>query len=307
MGLLDEAKADLKKAAALDPKNKPVRVAWAELKTLVAEQTKGQKTTFKGAFDKVSLFGDKPSNVLHPSETENPYVFFRIRALPKGGEGDAAAAEGFDGTLVLRVYEDSHPRTAKNFLALARGDKGRGRVFGKPLAYAGTPIHRVAKDFMIQGGDVVAGDGTSGESIYGKTFKDEHTHLKFDAPGCLSMANSGPDTNQSQWFITCDEAPHLDGKHVVFGKLVAGMAFLKQLANLDADADGAPKFFSVKIAQCDVLDKHVAVQMIAEDKREAKAAALEAAAAKAEPAAATPEADADAAASDAKMITENEL
>ena len=307
MGLLDEARADLKKAAALDPKNKPVRVAWAELKTLVAEQTKGQKTTFKGAFDKVSLFGDKPSNVLHPSETENPYVFFRIRALPKGGEGDAAAAEGFDGTLVLRVYEDSHPKTAKNFLALARGDKGRGRVFGKPLAYAGTPIHRVAKDFMIQGGDVVAGDGTSGESIYGKTFKDEHTHLKFDAPGCLSMANSGPDTNQSQWFITCDEAPHLDGKHVVFGKLVAGMAFLKQLANLDADADGAPKFFSVKIAQCDVLDKHVAVQMIAEDKREAKAAALEAAAAKAEPAAATPEADADAAASDAKMITENEL
>ena len=94
----------------------------------------------------------------------------------------------------------------------------------------------------------------------------------------------------------------------VFGKLVAGMAFLKQLANLDADADGAPKFFSVKIAQCDVLDKHVAVQMIAEDKREAKAAALEAAAAKAEPAAATPpEADADAAANDAKMITENEL
>ena len=308
MGLLDEAKADLKKAAALDPKNKPVRVAWAELKTLVAEQTKGQKTTFKGAFDKVSLFGDKPSNVLHPSETENPYVFFRIRALPKGGEGGAAAAEGFDGTLVLRVYEDSHPRTAKNFLALTRGDKGRGRVFGKPLAYAGTPIHRVAKDFMIQGGDVVAGDGTSGESIYGKTFKDEHTHLKFDAPGCLSMANSGPDTNQSQWFVTCDEAPHLDGKHVVFGKLVAGMAFLKQLANLDADADGAPKFFSVKIAQCDVLDKHVAVQMIAEDKREAKAAALEAAAAKAEPAAATPpDSDADAAASDAKMITENEL
>lgn len=307
MGLLDEAKADLKKAAALDPKNKPVRVAWAELKTLVAEQTKGQKTTFKGAFDKVSLFGDKPSNVLHPSETENPYVFFRIRALPKGGEGGAAAAEGFDGTLVLRVYEDSHPKTAKNFLALTRGDKGRGRVFGKPLAYAGTPIHRVAKDFMIQGGDVVAGDGTSGESIYGKTFKDEHTHLKFDAPGCLSMANSGPDTNQSQWFVTCDEAPHLDGKHVVFGKLVAGMAFLKQLANLDADADGAPKFFSVKIAQCDVLDKHVAVQMIAEDKREAKAAALDAAAAKAEPAAATPEADADAAASDAKMITENEL
>ncbi|EGB09989.1 hypothetical protein AURANDRAFT_15979, partial [Aureococcus anophagefferens] len=145
------------------------------------------------------------------------------------------------GTLVLRVYEDSHPKTAKNFLALTRGDKGRGRVFGKPLAYAGTPIHRVAKDFMIQGGDVVAGDGTSGESIYGKTFKDEHTHLKFDAPGCLSMANSGPDTNQSQWFVTCDEAPHLDGKHVVFGKLVAGMAFLKQLANLDADADGAPK------------------------------------------------------------------
>ena len=179
MGLLDEAKADLKKAAALDPKNKPVRVAWAELKTLVAEQTKGQKTTFKGAFDKVSLFGDKPSNVLHPSETENPYVFFRIRALPKGGEGDAAAAEGFDGTLVLRVYEDSHPKTAKNFLALARGDKGRGRVFGKPLAYAGTPIHRVAKDFMIQGGDVVAGDGTSGESIYGKTFKDEHTPVSY--------------------------------------------------------------------------------------------------------------------------------
>ena len=228
-GLLDEARADLKKAAALDPKNKPVRVAWAELKTLVAEQTKGQKTTFKGAFDKVSLFGDKPSNVLHPSETENPYVFFRIRALPKGGEGDAAAAEGFDGTLVLRVYEDSHPKTAKNFLALARGDKGRGRVFGKPLAYAGTPIHRVAKDFMIQGGDVVAGDGASGESIYGKTFKDEHTHLKFDAPGCLSMANSGPNTNGSQFFLCTVKTPWLDGKHVVFGRVVEGLDVLRRV------------------------------------------------------------------------------
>ena len=89
----------------------------------------------------------------------------------------------------------------------------RGRALGSKLAYAGTPIHRVAKDFMIQGGDVHRKDGTSGESIYGKTFADEHLKLPFDAPGRLAMANRGPDANHSQFFVTCDSAPHCDGKH----------------------------------------------------------------------------------------------
>ena len=307
MGLLEEARDDLKRAATLDPKNAAVRRAWADLKQKFADQTAGQKTTFKGAFTKVSLFGDKPSNVNAPSETANPYCFLRLRALPRGAEGDAASPDSFDGTLVLRVFADSHPKTAKNFLSLVRGDRGKGKVFGKPLKYAGTPIHRCCRDFMIQGGDVVHGDGTGGESIYGKTFKDEHTKLKFDGPGCLAMANSGPDTNQSQFFITLDEAPHLDGKHVVFGKVVAGLAVLRKVANLDVDDDQCPKFFNVKIDQCDELEPNIALQMIEAD----KAADLEAKLADAEIKAAAAKQDADAKAkaeaNEAKTITEDEL
>jgi len=272
MGALEEAREDLLAAATLDPKNKAVRAAYGDLKRLFVEQKKGAKKTFSGAFDKVSLFADKPSNLAEPSETANPYAFLRLRAAPLDGEG--SDLDAIDGTVAVRVFEDSTPKTAKNFLALCRGDKGRGRVYGKPLKYEGTPIHRVAKSFMIQGGDVVKKDGTSGESIYGKTFADEHFKLKFDVGGRLAMASDGGDSNASQFFITTDTAPHLDGKHVVFGQLVAGSALVKQIADLEADADGKPKLYSVTIAECGALNPLTAAAMMKEEEAELAAKAI---------------------------------
>ena len=112
------------------------------------------------------------------------------------------------GVFEAEIYADKMPITAGNFLSLV------GEGF-----YDGLHIHRVIKDFMIQGGDFTNGDGTGGESIYGEKFADENFKLKHTERGLLSMANSGPNTNGSQFFITTTETPHLDGKHVVFGKV----------------------------------------------------------------------------------------
>ncbi|XP_043917984.1 peptidyl-prolyl cis-trans isomerase D isoform X2 [Protopterus annectens] len=144
------------------------------------------------------------------------------------------------GRVVLELFADIVPKTAENFRALCTGEKGNGPSTGKPLHFKGCPFHRIIKKFMIQGGDFSNHNGTGGESIYGAKFEDENFHYKHDCAGLLSMANAGPNTNGSQFFITTVPTPHLDGKHVVFGQVLKGMGIVKMLENADVKEESKP-------------------------------------------------------------------
>ncbi len=164
---------------------------------------------------------------------------------------DVSINNSMKGRIVFTLFAKDCPRTALNFYHLCKGD--RSDESGKKLHYKGSKFHRVIPGFMSQGGDILNGNGTGSVSIYGKTFGDENFVFSHDQAGLISMANRGPNTNGSQFFITFADCGWLDGKHVVFGKISEGIEVLNEI-EFTGSSSGKTKS-DVVIEDCGVLEE----------------------------------------------------
>jgi len=178
----------------------------------------------------------------HPNSTpSNPRVYFDI---------------SFDnkkvGRIVMELFKNVTPKTAENFRQLCTGEAGISKRSGKLISFKDTIFHRVIKGFMMQGGDFTRFNGTGGESIYGEKFQDENFQIKHTVKGLLSMANSGKNTNGSQFFITFDATKWLDNKHVVFGRVESGYDICEKIEKISTNSKDAPAY-KVSISDCGEL------------------------------------------------------
>merc|ERR1712159_299401 len=147
--------------------------------------------------------------------------------------------------ITMGLFGNDVPKTVANFVGLCKGDTGKKASTGQDLSFKGSKFHRIIPNFMIQGGDFTRGDGTGGESIYGAKFADENFKLKHTGPGVLSMANAGPNTNGSQFFITTVKTAWLDGRHVVFGKVIEGMDVVQAMEAVGSSSGKTSKEVTV--------------------------------------------------------------
>jgi cyclophilin family peptidyl-prolyl cis-trans isomerase/FKBP-type peptidyl-prolyl cis-trans isomerase len=209
---LEEARKDLAEAIRINPKSKQLRDEYATL----VEEVKLKRRADKVAYG--TIFKEQAAIY----EAQRPRVFFEI-----------AHGKKMLGRIEMELFSHKVPRTAENFRALCTGEK--------TLTYAKTLIHRVVEGYLIQGGDVTMSKGTGGKSIYGATFEDEAFGAgPCDRAGMVYMANSGPHTNQSQFFITLAPSPQFREQYVVVGKVVAGSAVLRKMERVEVDSNDAP-------------------------------------------------------------------
>lgn len=209
------------------------------VQNLIENQKKIQnvnKKKFSKNIFKQKLYDDKPNNfkpnfIPEKINEKNPKCFFEIQI---GNENNKKRIE-------FELFKDHVPKTSENFRCLCTGEKN--------LHYKNSIFHRIIKDFAISGGDFENNDGTGGKSIYGKTFEDENFYYAHNKEGILTMANSGKNTNGSQFFITLKETPWLDGKNVVFGRVIKGMDVVNEIAEVETDGQNKPEE-EVKIVNC---------------------------------------------------------
>ena len=244
-GILDDATRDVARGLEIEPGNKELKALQQKINARAKAEKQEEKKMFSNMFGKGSIYAEKKvviGEVAIPANPTpgNPRVFFDVSI------GDAEPRR-----ITMELFANVVPRTAENFRALCTGEKGNGKT--GVLSYKGSIFHRVIKGFMMQGGDFTNFNGTGGESIYGLKFEDENFAIKHKQPGLLSMANSGPGTNGSQFFITFVETPHLDGNHVVFGRVLEGMDLVFEIEKVSTGTNDKPSS-EIKIIECGQIE-----------------------------------------------------
>ncbi|XP_015787927.1 peptidyl-prolyl cis-trans isomerase [Tetranychus urticae] len=184
---------------------------------------------------------NKPVKSLQVQVTKKAIFNVTIDGVPKG-------------LITIGLFGNAAPKTVKNFAALASKEGYNG------LSYKGSTFHRVIPDFMIQGGDITEKDGSGSISIYGKYFDDENFRLNHSEAGLISMANAGKDTNGSQFFITTVVTDWLNGKHIVFGKVLQGMDIVKSIEQLATDGEDKP-LTEARIIDSMVIDANEVISL----------------------------------------------